>query len=168
MTHTFAGDLIGTLSKDGTSVTLFNRTGGGNALGGDYVFDDGATTSFVTAAAAGSPVASGIYTPANPLSAFNGVPLDGTWTLTVSDNAGVDVGTITGFSIGVIDHASTCSSCPPCAADFNQDGGVDGNDIGSFFSFWETGGGCADVNLDGGVDGSDVDLFFEVWQAGGC
>ncbi|MCX5688760.1 MAG: hypothetical protein NTV94_03035 [Planctomycetota bacterium] len=48
-----------------------------------------------------------------------------------------------------------------CAADFNQDGGVD-------FEAWEAGEGTADVNLDGGVDGADVDAFFLVWEAGGC
>jgi hypothetical protein len=60
----------------------------------------------------------------------------------------------------------TCGS--PCPADFNQDGGVDGGDIDSFFTAWETGDGSADVNQDGGVDGSDIDTFFTAWEAGGC
>ena len=55
-----------------------------------------------------------------------------------------------------------------CAADFNQDGGVDGADINAFFEAWEAGEGTADVNLDGGVAGADVDAFFLVWEAGGC
>lgn len=58
--------------------------------------------------------------------------------------------------------------CPPCAADFNQDGGVDGSDVEAFFNEWENGLGCADVNLDGGIDGADVEFFFAVWQEGGC
>jgi hypothetical protein len=57
---------------------------------------------------------------------------------------------------------------PPCAADFNRDGGVDGSDVSAFFSAWEAGEGGADVNADGGVDGSDVDAFFALWEAGGC
>lgn len=57
---------------------------------------------------------------------------------------------------------------PTCPADFNQDGGVDGADIESFFLVWETGDPAADVNLDGGVDGSDVETFFAAWEAGGC
>jgi len=57
---------------------------------------------------------------------------------------------------------------PPCAADFNQDGGVDGADIESFFASWSIGDAAADVNQDGGIDGSDVEAFFVVWQAGGC
>jgi hypothetical protein len=61
-----------------------------------------------------------------------------------------------------------CSACPPCAADYNQDGGVDGADIASFFPDWEASASCADVNQDGGVDGSDIEAFFNVWAAGGC
>ncbi len=60
---------------------------------------------------------------------------------------------------------STAVCCP---ADFNQDGGIDGADVDSFFAAWEIGDPTADVNLDGGVDGSDVDYFFFVWEAGGC
>jgi len=58
--------------------------------------------------------------------------------------------------------------CPPCAADFNQDGGVDGSDVEAFFDVWEAGTGCGDVNLDGGVDGADVGSFFDLWEEGGC
>ena len=56
----------------------------------------------------------------------------------------------------------------PCAADFNQDGGVDGSDVDAFFVAWESGDAGADVNLDGGVDGGDIEAFFAVWEAGGC
>lgn len=55
-----------------------------------------------------------------------------------------------------------------CPADFNQDGGVDGGDVESFFLAWEQGDSAADVNQDGGVDGSDVATFFLAWEAGGC
>jgi hypothetical protein len=62
----------------------------------------------------------------------------------------------------------SCGTCAPCAADFNQDGGVDGADVASFFPEWENSGGCADVNQDGGVDGADIEAFFLAWEAGGC
>ncbi|MEI7657479.1 MAG: GC-type dockerin domain-anchored protein [Phycisphaerae bacterium] len=55
-----------------------------------------------------------------------------------------------------------------CYADFNRDGGIDGNDIESYFAAWESGGDSADVNRDGGVDGADVEVFFAAWEAGGC
>ncbi|MBS0197875.1 MAG: copper resistance protein CopC [Planctomycetes bacterium] len=59
-------------------------------------------------------------------------------------------------------------SAPPCAADFNNDGGVDGADVEAFFLAWEDSQASADVNQDGGVDGGDVEFFFQRWQAGGC
>ena len=63
----------------------------------------------------------------------------------------------------------TLEDCaPPCPADFNMDGGVDGSDIQAFFEKWEAGDFAADVNSDGGVDGADVDTFFAAWEAGGC
>jgi hypothetical protein len=60
------------------------------------------------------------------------------------------------------------NTCPGCPADFNQDGGIDGSDVGAFFEVWENGEPCGDVNQDGGIDGSDVDFFFFVWENGGC
>ncbi|MCX5690097.1 MAG: hypothetical protein NTV94_10015, partial [Planctomycetota bacterium] len=47
-----------------------------------------------------------------------------------------------------------------CIGDFNQDGGVDGSDIESFFLQWEAGDSGADVNQDGGIDGGDIETFF--------
>ncbi|MEI7657440.1 MAG: GC-type dockerin domain-anchored protein [Phycisphaerae bacterium] len=61
---------------------------------------------------------------------------------------------------------ATCIAPPACIADFNQDGGVDGADIESFFHAWETGGASGDVNQDGGVDGGDVETFIGRWEAG--
>ncbi|MCX5691081.1 MAG: hypothetical protein NTV94_15065, partial [Planctomycetota bacterium] len=55
-----------------------------------------------------------------------------------------------------------------CPADFNQDGGIDGADVNTFFGAWEAGESSADVNCDGGVDGADIDVFFPAWEAGGC
>ncbi len=57
---------------------------------------------------------------------------------------------------------------PTCYADYNQDGGVDGGDVESFFLEWSAGSTNADVNQDGGVDGGDVETFFLQWAAGGC
>ncbi|MBS0198311.1 MAG: hypothetical protein JSR77_16280 [Planctomycetes bacterium] len=63
----------------------------------------------------------------------------------------------------------TCRvGAPPCFADYNQDGGIDGADVESFFTDWEAGDNNADVNADGGVDGGDVETFFAAWEAGSC
>ena len=168
LTHTWAGDLIATLDNGAVQVQLLNRDGGASNLGGEYVFTDLATDSFDNQAGV-FQIPAGRYTPAFPLSAFDGSSLAGIWTLTITDNAGLDIGTIDNFSIGSISVTNNCGpSCPPCAADYNQDGGVDGADIESFFGQWADGANCADVNLDGGVDGGDIEFFFSLWQAGGC
>lgn len=56
----------------------------------------------------------------------------------------------------------------PCFSDFNQDGGIDGDDVIAFFAAWELGGDDADVNADGGVDGMDIAAFFARWELGVC
>lgn len=60
------------------------------------------------------------------------------------------------------------STCPPCAADYDQDGGVTGSDLGAFFADFEQGLPCADVDQDGGVTGGDLGVFFAAFEAGGC
>ena len=78
--HTYVGDLEVTLTSPlGTSVTLHNRTGGStDDLVGTY----------------GSSLV-----PSQPLSAFNGEDVQGTWTLVVSDLAGGDEGTLVSWSV---------------------------------------------------------------------
>ena len=75
ITHTYQGDLIVKLtSPDGTQVTLHNRTGSSaDNIYGWYPDD---------------------LDPAGDLGLFAGVGTDGDWTLTVSDNAGIDTGTL--------------------------------------------------------------------------
>ncbi len=63
---------------------------------------------------------------------------------------------------------TSCIVVCGCAADFNDDGGVDGADVSAFFEAWESSTGCSDVNDDGGIDGSDVSEFFSLWESGGC
>ena len=58
--------------------------------------------------------------------------------------------------------------CPSCAADYDNNGGVDGGDLGAFFLDFEAGETCADVDQNGGVDGGDLGYFFTVFEAGGC
>lgn len=60
------------------------------------------------------------------------------------------------------------SSCPACAADYDQDGGVTGADLAAFFADYEQGLPCSDVDQDGGITGGDVGAFFAVFEAGGC
>jgi len=59
-------------------------------------------------------------------------------------------------------------AAPFCVADFDQNGGVDGEDVAAFFEVWTNAGATADVNQSGGVDGDDVEAFFVIWTNGGC
>lgn len=67
-----------------------------------------------------------------------------------------------------IEYVAGGPQCPPCAADFNNDGGVGGDDLAAFFAAYEAGELCGDVNGDGGVGGDDLAYFFSVYEAGGC
>lgn len=107
MSHTWVGDLIISLSNGSTSVNLTNRPGNPATtfgyswdLGGDYTFDDAAAQTWegVGSAFTGT-LASGSYAPEGALSSFNGGSLVGTWTLTISDNAGGDLGSLQGWTL---------------------------------------------------------------------
>ncbi len=100
--HTYVGDLVATLtSPAGTTVTLMDRPGvpastfgcSGNNISG-LTLDDAAGTSIETQCAGAVPTISGTHQPTGSLSAFNGELVSGTWTLSVTDNAGQDLGTI--------------------------------------------------------------------------
>lgn len=80
-----------------------------------------------------------------------------------------DEGNYTIFLTGVsVVGACNGNPCPSCAADFNQDGGVTGDDVEAFFLAFSEGAACGDVNLDGGVTGDDVSFFFLAFENGGC
>ncbi len=65
-----------------------------------------------------------------------------------------------------IDNVEVTAIENPCAADINADGGVDGDDVITFFAAWDAGQSLGDFNGDGGVDGDDVIEFFARWDAG--
>ncbi|MFM8642030.1 MAG: dockerin type I domain-containing protein, partial [Phycisphaerales bacterium] len=48
-------------------------------------------------------------------------------------------------------------------ADLNQDGVVDGTDLGMLLAAWGTPGGSADLNQDGIVDGTDLGQLLAAW-----
>ena len=104
ISHTWVGDLIITLEhvESTTSIELVNRAVGANGTFGcnaDNVntgVADGAPVSLQTDCNDGGIEAypDPVYSPNEPMSTFAGVPLAGTWRLSVSDNAGDDNGTI--------------------------------------------------------------------------
>ncbi|WP_282159772.1 reprolysin-like metallopeptidase [Ulvibacterium marinum] len=95
--HTFLADLVVSLtSPSGTTVVLVSSSCGElNNI--DAIFDDSAT-SFVCG---GNPAIGGTVKPLGSLSSFNGESILGEWTLTISDNAPSDGGTLKAFSLEV-------------------------------------------------------------------
>ncbi len=73
-----------------------------------------------------------------------------------------------GANATTVIRVGTGPTCAACAADYDNNGGVDGGDLAAFFSDFEAGEGCADVDNNGGVDGGDLAYFFSVFEAGGC
>lgn len=98
ITHTYQGDLIVDLAApSGAVVRLHNRSGGGtNDVYGWY------------------PDA---LTPAESLDALIGEEAGGDWTLTVSDNAGIDTGTLNEWclSISYFDPSTGVEEAAPAA-----------------------------------------------------
>ncbi len=82
MTHTWVEDMQFTLvSPTGTRVLLARAVGGSGDNFTNTVFDDEATAAIGTGAAPFT----GSFRPASPLSAFDGVSANGTWTLEMVD-----------------------------------------------------------------------------------
>ena len=100
--HSWVGDLdVALTSPAGTRVLLMDNPGGINNSGNNFcntVLDDAGTSSIQSIAIAGNPW-SGTFTPANPLSAYNGQSANGAWILNVSDDALQDIGSVRNFSL---------------------------------------------------------------------
>lgn len=114
ITHTWTGDLIATLTKGALSSTLMNQPGradtgfGCSGANPNIIADDEGTDgtiedSCVPAAPQAYPVADGRYTPFTPLTVFDGDPVAGVYTLTISDNAGGDTGTLESWALLIDD-----------------------------------------------------------------
>ncbi|MFZ4576130.1 MAG: LamG-like jellyroll fold domain-containing protein, partial [Phycisphaerales bacterium] len=68
---------------------------------------------------------------------------------------------------GVLSSGASFVPVPGCcAADINNDQGVDGDDVIFFFDRWDESDILADFNGDRGVDGDDIIGFFSRWDAG--
>jgi subtilisin-like proprotein convertase family protein len=156
--HTYIGDLIITLTKNGTTVRVWNRLCGTNA-GMDVTFAD----SGVAVVCAQPTV--GEYLPDEALSSLSGPSSTGDWTLTVSDNAGVDVGTLTHWELRF--NRTTGNACQPtCRADVNGDGTVNVQDFLSFLQLYAAGDIRADMDGSGFVNVQDFLRYLQLFAAG--
>jgi MYXO-CTERM domain-containing protein len=106
LVHTWAGDLLITLTHGATTVTLVDRPGF-PALGfgesenynGNYSFQDGFAP--IPDEFPNDPLASGIYGPhaGESLSSFVGLDKAGAWILTITDNAAADTGSLGSWTL---------------------------------------------------------------------
>ncbi|TWT44283.1 Lys-gingipain precursor [Phycisphaerae bacterium RAS1] len=159
LTHTYVGDLLVTLtSPQGTVVTLHNRSGGGadNLV---LTYDDEGSA------------------PDGPgtLAAFDNQRPTGTWTLTVSDQAGADTGTLNSWTLRILPGGAACTPWP--VGDMNCDGAANILDINAFvlaigdpFAFAVTWPDCdlisGDLNGDGEVNILDINPFIDLVAGG--
>ena len=101
--HTWVGDLVFAVQNvsTGTGATIIDRPGApasANGCSGNNInatLDDEAASPVEGQCAAGTPTINGSFSPNSPLSAFDGLQLDNTWRMTVSDVASQDTGTLT-------------------------------------------------------------------------
>ncbi len=125
--HTWVGDLVVTLTApDGTSVTLMDRPGVVDDIccgnGADISASLGLVFSDLIPLPAEGAGANGCgavgvdcgraFGPESALSALAGVEVSGDWTLSISDNAGADVGTLNGFFLVVETGESSRAAMP--------------------------------------------------------
>ena len=105
------------------------------------------------------------YKPNEPLSAFNGLPREGVWTLEFIGGFPQHYDPkLFSWSVLVTDEAVDPGQC--CDADFNGDGEVNTQDVLAFLNAWTAGEGSADFNGDGTVNTMDVLAFLNAWSAG--
>ena len=109
MTHTWVGDISVSLqSPAGTIAVIYDRPGvPASTLGcaGDDIEATMADEAFIFVEDVCNdnnsviPSIFGTFRPNSPLSVFDGESTLGTWTLTVTDNASLDIGTLDGWGL---------------------------------------------------------------------
>ena len=126
LTHTWIGDLIVTLEHmgGGGTATIMSRVGAttsggvgsGSNVDGTYTFDSQSANS-IWAAAASTPVPAGTYYTTGALSSannlslnmFNGQNSSGNWRISISDHAGLDIGSLGGWTLSIVPEPTSLS-----------------------------------------------------------
>ncbi len=92
--HTFVGDLdITLIAPNGNSVFLTSDNGSSGDNFSCILFDDEASSSITSITENDAPFTNA-YIPESALSTFDGISVNGTWLLQLTDDAGGDVGKI--------------------------------------------------------------------------
>lgn len=170
------GNIVVRLSHDGVTVTLIDQPGvpanpGGNGqLGYRITLDDHGTGPFIeTVGNFGSPfepiVSPPSYRPHEPLSAFDGLPRDGLWTIeviTIGPGAHFDP-KINSWGVIVTDQAVPPGVC----ADIDDDGDLDTDDAAALVAVLmdapqdPTHVARSDLNHDGATNGLDIQALVD-------
>ena len=152
ITHTWDADLtISLTSPAGTVVNLSVENGGSGDNYTSTIFDDDGADGAI---GGGAAPFTGSFVPEQPLSTFNNEASLGVWTLTVSDSANLDPGTLDSWSLeicgsplldadgdGILDVDDNCPTVANAdQADWNNNG------IGDV---------CDDTDMDGIMDSDD-------------
>ncbi|MCH2153057.1 MAG: proprotein convertase P-domain-containing protein [Phycisphaerales bacterium] len=198
ITHPWVGDLRMELTApDGMMITLMDRPGmpeggwiGPWGCGGDDVngmFNDEADTAAEEMCSTSTvPVIAGNVLPAEPLSALDGHPAQGTWTIAVFDDSPVDSGTIQQLCL-VLSLDEDCNGngigdgqdiaegesqdvngngipdeCE-CPADLNGDQMINVEDVLQVIAAFGETNSEADIDGNGQVDIGDILLVIEGW-----
>ena len=129
VTHTWTGDLIVTLEHGGTTVEVINRPGepvlgtfGCPEDNWDVVLDDEGAGGAMEDQCVPNLTSPPSYTPNNLLGAFDGMDAAGDWTLTISDNAELDFGTLNSWELSITGGESVCEQ-PECFLVIGDDDG---------------------------------------------
>lgn len=120
MSHTWVGDVVITIDPPGAAgpITLLDRPGVPTSTFGcsddnmNVTFDDGAAIVTETHCLGTNPWLTGPALPVSALSVLNGTDAQGVWTLTVSDLASGDTGTVVDWELIITPTpAGQCEIC---------------------------------------------------------
>ena len=175
--HTWVGDLCVSVEHDGVVVNLIQRPGANNGiepchLEGPFgcpldnydgiVLDDVGAGGPIEDACALDLTSPPNYVPNEALNAFFGMDSSGDWTITVSDNASLDFGTLNSWSLSI--QEPDCPDPNPCPWDLDGSGSVGASDLLSLLVQWGTDpGGPPDFDGDGKVGASDLLSLLANW-----
>ena len=152
--HTWTGDLIVTVSHGGTTVTIIDRPGVPASTFGcsadnwsNIILDDEAPTGIEGQCLTNL---TGSYSPNNPLSAFDGLAVGGDWTISITDNAGADLGSLVSWSVHVDNGTTGTPICPQPECHLVIGSGPGSDD---FFASWHA---FSQTQVEGIVDSYPV------------
>ncbi|TGE07901.1 reprolysin-like metallopeptidase [Hymenobacter fodinae] len=127
ITHPNVGELeISLTNPAGVRVVLFSRLCAGTA-NLNLTFDEAAPTALACPLTSGSTVR-----PANSLSALLNSPANGNWTLTISDNANGNGGSLTGWAL----ELCTLAAAPNAPTSLTTQAPVSANNRASIDLLW--------------------------------